>query len=174
MCPRTQHLLYNIDHSSCTCNIALVQFVRDTNWHVLSYEFMRKAETPKSLNAFIFRLCHSMSSCMSSQANKRIIMRLFFAFRHKSLFITGRTSIGAENKKLNIILYQGCLFVYFFFLFVRLNIVTGHLGRPYSTHTAPMPVLTGSVHAHILTKPSRAGFAVIRLEFIEPGAATCV
>ena len=26
-----------------------------------------------------------------------------------------------------------------------------------------MPVLTGSVHAHILTKPSRAGFAVIRL-----------
>ena len=30
------------------------------------------------------------------------------------------------------------------------------------------------VHAHILTKPSRAGFAVIRLESIEPGAATCV
>ena len=56
----------------------------------------------------------------------------------------------------------------------RLNIVIGHLGRPYSTHTAPMPVLTGSVHAHILTKPSRAGFAVIRLEFIEPGAATSV
>ena len=37
-----------------------------------------------------------------------------------------------------------------------------------------MPVLTGSVHAHILTKPSRAGFAAIRLELIEPGAATCV
>ena len=37
-----------------------------------------------------------------------------------------------------------------------------------------MAVLTGSVHAHILTKPSRAGFAVIRLELIEPGAATCV
>ena len=37
-----------------------------------------------------------------------------------------------------------------------------------------MPVLTGSVHAHILTKPSRAGFAVIRLELIELGAATCV
>ena len=32
-----------------------------------------------------------------------------------------------------------------------------------------MPVLTGSIHAHILTKPSRAGFAVIRLELIEPG-----
>ena len=50
----------------------------------------------------------------------------------------------------------------------------GHLGRPYSMHTAPMPVLTGSVHAHILTKPSRAVLAVIRLELIEPGAATCV
>ena len=37
-----------------------------------------------------------------------------------------------------------------------------------------MPVLTGSVHAHILKKPSRAGFAVIRLELIEPGAETCV
>ena len=37
-----------------------------------------------------------------------------------------------------------------------------------------MPVLTGSVHAHILTKPSRAGFAVIRLVLIEPGAETCV
>ena len=37
-----------------------------------------------------------------------------------------------------------------------------------------MPVLTGSVHAHILTKPSRAGFAVIRFELIEPGAETCV
>ena len=37
-----------------------------------------------------------------------------------------------------------------------------------------MPVLTGSVHAHILTKPSRAGFAVSRSELIEPGAATCV
>ena len=36
-----------------------------------------------------------------------------------------------------------------------------------------MPVLTGSVHADILTKPSRAGFAVSRLELIEPGAATC-
>ena len=37
-----------------------------------------------------------------------------------------------------------------------------------------MPVLTGSVHAQILTKPSRAGFAVIRLELIESGAETCV
>ena len=37
-----------------------------------------------------------------------------------------------------------------------------------------MLVLTGSAHAHILTKPSRAGFAVIRLELIEPGAETCL
>ena len=37
-----------------------------------------------------------------------------------------------------------------------------------------MPILFGSVHAHILTRPSRAGFAVSRLELIEPGAATCV
>ena len=37
-----------------------------------------------------------------------------------------------------------------------------------------MPVLTGSVHAHILTKPSHVGFAVIRLELIEPGAETYV
>ena len=37
-----------------------------------------------------------------------------------------------------------------------------------------MPVPTGPVHAHILTKPSRAGFAVNRLELIEPGAETCV
>ena len=37
-----------------------------------------------------------------------------------------------------------------------------------------MPVLTGSIHADILTKPSRAGFAVIRLELIEPGAETCL
>ena len=49
-----------------------------------------------------------------------------------------------------------------------------HLNRPYSTHTAPMPVLTGSAHADILTKPSGAGFAEIRSELIEPGAATCV
>ena len=37
-----------------------------------------------------------------------------------------------------------------------------------------MPVLTGSVHTHILGKPSRVGFAVIRLELIEPGAEACV
>ena len=59
-------------------------------------------------------------------------------------------------------------------MFVCVNIVIGHLGRPYSTHTVPMPVLTRSVHAHILTKSSRAVFAVMRLELIEPGVATCV
>ena len=37
-----------------------------------------------------------------------------------------------------------------------------------------MPVPTGTVHAHILTKPARSGLAVSRLELIEPGAATCV
>ena len=37
-----------------------------------------------------------------------------------------------------------------------------------------MPVLTGSVHEDITTKPFRAGFGVIRLELIEPGAVTCV
>ena len=37
-----------------------------------------------------------------------------------------------------------------------------------------MPVLTGSVHAHILSKSSRAGFAVIRVELIEPSAEMCV
>ena len=57
---------------------------------------------------------------------------------------------------------------------VWFNIAIGHLGPSYSTHTALMSVLTGSVHAHILTKPSRAGFAVSRLELIEPGAGTCV
>ena len=37
-----------------------------------------------------------------------------------------------------------------------------------------MPVLAGSVNTHIGAKPSRAVFAVIRSELIEPGAATCV
>ena len=36
-----------------------------------------------------------------------------------------------------------------------------------------MPVLTGSVHASILPKPSRAGFSLSRSELIEPGVATC-
>ena len=106
-------------------------------------------------------------------------MRPFFvfrqkSFRQKSLFIAGRTSIGCQKKtKQNIFLYVDyvCLFIC---LCVWFNIVIGHLGRPYSTHTAPMPVLTGSVHAHILTRLSRAGSAVNRLELIEPGAETCV
>ena len=97
---------------------------------------------------------------------KRAFFSLVFQGK-KSLFITGRTSIGCQNQKQNILLYQVGMRVWF-------NIVIGYLGRPYSTHTAAMPVLTGSVHAHILTKPSRAGFAAIRLELIEPGATTCV
>ena len=39
---------------------------------------------------------------------------------------------------------------------VWFNIVFGHLGRPYSTHTAPIAVPTGSMHAHILTSPTCA------------------
>ena len=99
-----------------------------------------------------------------------LMMRPFFAFMQKSLFIAGRTSMRRVPKIKNKTFFctrDVCLFVSF-------NIVIGHLGRPYSTHTAPMPVRMGSVHAHILTKRSRAGFAVIRLELIEPGAATCV
>ena len=37
-----------------------------------------------------------------------------------------------------------------------------------------MPVLTGSVHAHILTNSYRAGFAVIRLELAEADEETCL
>ena len=37
-----------------------------------------------------------------------------------------------------------------------------------------MPVLMGSVHAHILRKPSRAGFALSHLELAEADAETCV
>ena len=94
------------------------------------------------------------------------LMRSFFAFRKKSLFKAGRTSIGCQKKKTKHFSLPG--------MSVWFNIVIGHLGRPYSTHTSPMPVLTGSVHANIPKKPCRAVFAVIRLELIEPGAATCV
>ena len=64
-----------------------------------------------------------------------------------------------------------CLFIFSACLFVSVNIVNGHLGRPRSTHTAPTPVPMGSVHAHIITKPSRVGLAVSRSELVEPGAA---
>ena len=84
----------------------------------------------------------------------------------KSLFIAGRTSMRRVIKIRKK--------TFFCAMSVWFNIVIGHLGRPYSTHTAPMPVLMGSVHAHILTKPSRAGFSVVRLELIEPGAETCL
>ena len=94
------------------------------------------------------------------------LMRSFLAFRKKSLFKAGRASIGCQkNKTKHFSLPE---------MSVWFNIVIGHLGRPYSTHTSPMPVLTGSVHANIPKKPCRAVFAVIRLELIEPGAATCV
>ena len=69
------------------------------------------------------------------------------------------------------LIFSVSLFVY---MFVSVNIVIGHLGRPRSTHAEPMPVPMGSVHAQIITKPSRAGLAVSRSELVEPGAATCV
>ena len=59
-------------------------------------------------------------------------------------------------------------------MFVFVDIVIGHLGRPRSTHTAPIPVPMGSVHVQTITKPSRAGHAVSRSELVQPGAATCV
>ena len=37
-----------------------------------------------------------------------------------------------------------------------------------------MLVPTGSGHAHVLTKLSRAGVAVSRSELAQPGVATCV
>ena len=56
-------------------------------------------------------------------------------------------------------------------MFVSVNIVLGHLGRPRSTHTATVPVPMGSVHAQMIRKPSRTGLAVSRSELVEPGAA---
>ena len=60
----------------------------------------------------------------------------------------------------------------FLCMFVSVNIVIGHLGRPRSTHTTPMAVPMGSVHAQVITTPSRAGLAVSRSELVEPGEAT--
>ena len=61
---------------------------------------------------------------------------------------------------------------YFLCMFVSIKIVIGHLGRPRSTHTTPMAVPMGSVHAQVITTPSRAGLAVSRSELVEPGEAT--
>ena len=104
-------------------------------------------------------------------ARYRIIMRrakreafFFLVFRgKKSLFRTGHAR------------RVGCLFSFFSVcFFVSVNIVIGHLGRPRSTHTAPMPAPMGSVHPQLITKPFRAGLAVSRSEFLEAGSATCV
>ena len=43
-----------------------------------------------------------------------------------------------------VVFYFLCMFVS---LSVSVNIVISHLGRPHSTHTAPMPSPMGSVHA---------------------------
>ena len=50
----------------------------------------------------------------------------------------------------------------------------GHICPPRSTHTAPMPFAAGSVHAHILTKPSRVGAVGSHLEWVEIVPATYV
>ena len=55
------------------------------------------------------------------------------------------------------------------------NIFFGHVCRPRSTHTAPIPVPAGSVHVHTQNKPSRTGAVVSRSQLVElVGAATCV
>ena len=99
-----------------------------------------------------------------SRAKREAFFFLVFQ-REKSLFITGHAR--RVGRLFDFLCKCVCLWVYF-------NIVIDDIGRPHSTHTTPMPVLTGCVHAHILTKPSRAGFAVSRSELMEPGAEKCV
>ena len=109
--------------------------------------------------------------CFQPAGENPLVMRrtseaslVFVGFpRKKKPLNNGSYEHRVPKKKLkkNIILYEG--YVCDSGMCVGFNIVIGHLGRPYSTHTAPTPVLTDSVHAHILTKPSCAGFAVIRL-----------
>ena len=109
---------------------------------------------------------------------------IFFSFFNEGreafflLFFQGKKSLFIRGHARRV----GCLFIFsvslFICMFVSVNIVIGHLGRPRSTHTAPMPVPIGSVHAQMhaqtITKPSRAGLPVSRSELVEPGAATCV
>ena len=64
-------------------------------------------------------------------------------------------------------------FMFLICMFVSVKIAFGHLGRPRSRHTAPMPAPMGSVHALLITKPC-AGLALSRSESVEPGATTCV
>ena len=140
--------------------------VSTTNWMVET-QLCKLRDTS---DTFVGRAYSIINLSWGARANRAFFSLVFQG--KKSLFVTVRTSIGCQKKKIKHYSVPGmfvCVGVCVWF-----NIVIGHLGRLYSTHTAPMPVLTGSVHAHILTKPSRAGFAVIRLELIEPGAATCV
>ena len=69
---------------------------------------------------------------------------------------------------------EACSVHFFSSLYVSVNIVISHLGRPRSTHTAPTPAPMSSVHAQTITKPSRPGLAVSCSEVVEPGAATCL
>ena len=116
---------------------------------------------------YVFRLALSIDSCCL-RGHECGCNEAVFRLQAKNPLHSGSYEHSVPTiKNQNIFLCQGCLFVWF-------NIAIFHLGRPYATHTAPMLVLTDSVHEHILMKPSRAGFAQIRWELIEPGAETCV
>ena len=85
-----------------------------------------------------------------------------------------RKTKGSSQRAMRVVkgpFYFHCMFLSWF---ASVNIVIGHLGRPRSTQTAPMPAPMDSVHAQIIRKSSRAGLAVSRSELVEPGAATCV
>ena len=92
--------------------------------------------------AGIEALPHYYQLLVMRSASKASLFSLGFP-RKNSLFITGRTSIRCQKKETQHYSVPGM----FVWLCVWFNIVIGHLGRPYSTHTASMPVLTGSVHA---------------------------
>ena len=63
-----------------------------------------------------------------------------FCLQAKKPLPSGSYERRVPTIKIKIIfLYQGCLSLC---LSVWFNIVIGHLRRPYSTHTAPMPVCT--------------------------------
>ena len=99
----------------------------------------------------------------------------FFAFRQKSLFITGRTSIGCPKYKTKHFSVPGmfiCLFVCLFICMIQHRNwpLRSTMLNAQGTNASPDGLCT---RTHT-TKPSLAGFAVIRLELIEPGAATCV
>ena len=66
---------------------------------------------------------------MAERANRP---RTFFAFRQKSLFITGRTSIRCQKQRTKR--YSVPYVHVFVCMFVWFNIVIGHLGRILNAH----------------------------------------